>query len=540
MRHFLRLNVAVIVAVALLVTTTACHDTTNLTITAPQVPAPKTDRIVGVTTVDGQVVTFDSQAVLVDPKTKSPATPSALADPDSGVLVVGMVKDNEVKIPLADVQRFHVTQEKGNTAKTVGLVVGIVATAAIAGLVIANSVSTSNTSSTTTTTGGGGKIGCCPFFYSWDGSRYVFDAEPYAGAITRGLERSGDVVLDHLRVQDGTYRVLMTNERPEIDYTNHVSLRVVDHAAGVRVVPGDDGTLYSVSAPLPPLSARTADGRDLGLWLSASDARVWEPEPPAADETVLRDEIVLTFPKPPDARRVKLIANIGASSWGSVMLQKFVEIRGRQIPDWYAALDSNPAAVAATYQWNLQAELWGLRFDVLEASGWQTGGALFGAGPLVVKDRVVPLDVSRVTGDVLKIRIRPPKGYWALNSFAVDYSADEPITVTDVPLLAAIDAEAVDRRQALEAADDAYDVMPPGGGPVTLTFQVPKARAGATRTVVLHATGYYRYDLPARGEPDEEAIRRFETEPDFGVRFAAERYALWRSGERGAQPISIR
>lgn len=525
MRYLLRQNVAVIVAMALLVATTACHDTTNLTITAPQMPAPKTDRIVGVTTVDGQVIAFDDRAVLVDPKTKSQATPSALADPNSGVLVVGEVKDRKVEIPLASVQRFHVAQLKGNTAKTIGLVVGIVAAGVIAGVVIANSFSSSKSSSTTTTTTTGGVGGCCPFFYSWDGMRYVFDAEPYAGAITRGLERSGDVVLDHLRAQDGTYRVLMTNERPEIDYTNHVSLRVVDHAAGVRVVPGDDGTLYSVSTSLPLLSARTADGRDLGLWLSATDARVWEPEPPATDETALRDEIVLTFPKPPGARQAKLVANVGASAWGAIMLEKFVEIRGRQIPDWYAALDGNPAAVAATYQWNLQAELWGLRFDVEEPSGWQTRGALLGAGPLVVKDRVVPLDVSRVTGDVLRIRIRPPKGYWALNSFAVDYSSEEPMAITDVPLLSAIDAEGADRRPALQAADGAYDVMPPGGGPVTLTFQVPKASAGATRTVVLHATGYYQYDLPAGGEPDREAIRRFETEPDFGVRFLADHAA---------------
>lgn len=534
MRHFLPRNLAVVVAAALLVTTTTCHDTTNLTITAPQMPAPKTDRIVGVTMVDGQVVAFDDRAVLIDPKTKSRATPSALADPNSGVLVVGEVKDRKVEIPLASVQRFHVAQVKGNTAKTIGLVAGIVAAGTIAGVVVANSFSSTKSSATT---GGGSTVGsCCPYFYSWDGLRYVFDAEPYAGAITRGLERSGDVVLDHLRAQDGTYRVLMTNERPEIDYTNHVSLRVVDHTAGVRVVPGDDGTLYSVSTPLPPLSARTADGRDLTLWLSATDARVWEPEPPAVDETALRDEIVLTFPKPPDARRAKLVANVGASAWGSVMLEKFVEIRGRQIPDWYAALDGNPAAVAATYQWNLQAELWGLKFDVEDPSGWQTRGALLGAGPLVVKDRVVPLDVSRVPGDVLRIRIRPPKGYWALNSFAVDYSTDEPLSVADVPLLSAIDAEGTDRRPALQAADGTYDVMPPGSGPVTLTFQVPKARAEATRTVVLHATGYYRYDLPAGGEPDGEAIRRFETEPDFGVRFAAERYARWRSGERGVPP----
>ena len=172
----------------------------------------------------------------------------------------------------------------------------------------------------------------------------------------------------------------------------------MDHAAGIRVVPGDDGTLYAVRGPCPQSRPGPPTDGTSAVALGA-DARVVEPEPPAADGAALRDEIVLTFPKPPDARRAKLLANVGASTWGAVMLERFVEIRGRQIPDWYAALDGNPAAVAATYRWNLQAELWGLRFDVEEPSGWQTRGALLGAGPLVVKDRVVPLDVSAVTGN---------------------------------------------------------------------------------------------------------------------------------------------
>ena len=90
---------SMVVVAALLVTTTACHDTTSLTIMAPQLPAQKTDRIVGVTTVDGEVVTFDDPAVLVDPKTKSRATPAALADPKNEVVVAGEVDDKKVRSP---------------------------------------------------------------------------------------------------------------------------------------------------------------------------------------------------------------------------------------------------------------------------------------------------------------------------------------------------------------------------------------------------------------------------------------------------------
>lgn len=531
MLRSLRPALTLVLVVALVVTTTACHDSTSLTITAPQMPAPGADRIVGVTTTDGIVVTFDDPATLVDPRTNEKPTPEALSDPESGVLVVGKVKDRKTAVKLSAVQRFHVVQLKGNTWKTVGLVVGIAAAGTLAGVAIAGT----SHSSTQTTTTSSGKMGCCPFFYSWDGNRWIFDAEPYSGAITRGLERSGDVVLDRLREGDGVYRVLMTNERAEIDFTNHVSLRVVDHAPGVRVVPGDDGTLYPVndSGSVPPTSARTSDGRDLGLWLSATDARVYEPEPPARGETAFRDEIVLTFPKPPDAQSAKLVVSVGASAWGSVMLTRFVEIRGRELPAWYAALDGSPAAVAATYEWNLRAELWGLRLDVELPTGWQTRGALLGAGPLVVKDRVVPLDLRGTTGDVLRLRVRPPRGYWALNSFAVDYSKDEPMTVTELPLLSASDAAGTDRRPALLAADDAYDVMPPGDGPVTLTFRAPEARPGLARTVVLHARGYYRYDLPPGGEPDRAAIRGFETEPDFGVRHLRDLLATPGSLHRG-------
>ena len=242
--------ISMVVVAAVLVTTTACHDTTSLTITAPQLPAPKTDRIVGVTTVDGQIVTFDDPAVLVDPKTKSLATPAALADPKSGVVVAGEVDDEKVEVPLSRGPALPRGQVKGNAWKTVGLVVGDRRahrrssamrpsppaarrrTPLPAGAVWRGAAAPSSTRGT---------------------ARYVFDAEPYGGAITRGLERTDDVVLDRLQARGRTYRVLMSNERPETQLTNHVSLRVVDPAPGVRVVPGRRDALRRLEGPASDL-----------------------------------------------------------------------------------------------------------------------------------------------------------------------------------------------------------------------------------------------------------------------------------------------
>jgi hypothetical protein len=72
----------------------------------------------------------------------------------------------------------------------------------------------------------------CPFVYSWDGSQYVFDAEPYGGAITRGLEKDDFTQLEQLREQDGLYRLKMVNEVDETQLTNLTELWVVDHLLG--------------------------------------------------------------------------------------------------------------------------------------------------------------------------------------------------------------------------------------------------------------------------------------------------------------------
>ncbi len=498
----LRSALALLVAAALLITTTACYDRTGRKLEiAPTDVQVSSSFILSLVTISGDVVEFVGEAKIEEGE------------------VVGKVHDKgKVRIPLEKVQRLTIAERKFNTWKTIGLTIGVIV--GVFGVLVAIVAATKQS---------------CPFIYSWDGTKYVFDAEPYGGAITRGLERDDDTVLDRLQPDRGVYRLLLTNEVDETQYTNHLSLRVVDHAPGVRIVPGADGSLYTVARPLPPLSARTADGRDLTRWLEATDERIFEPEPVLGPSGETRDEIVLTFPKPHGARHARLVVNAGTALFGSFMIKESLRLRGRELTSWYDEMDHNPAAAPALHRLLLTEELWALKFDVEEPTGWETRGALIGTGPLIVKDRVVPLDLRRAPGDELRVRIRPPKGYWALNSFAVDYSADEPVVVTDVPLLEARDDNGRNRRSALLAPDEEYDELPVGTGDrVHLSFRVPEPKVGLSRTVVLHARGWYRLNLAAEGEPNREAIRRFETEPGFGVRFAAERFARWR--EERARP----
>ncbi len=353
-------------------------------LTPPEVPHPETEKIVGITTATGVDVKFDPPGASVKDGTLN-----------------ATVNNAPFQIPLSQVQRFWVMRQEVSKARTIGLVAAVaVGTVAVIAAVVAATKQS------------------CPFVYSWDGTQYVFDAEPYGGAISRGLEKDDYSQLDRLRQQDGLYRLKLTNEVDETQLTNLMELWVVDHPVGTRVVADTQGKLHTLEAPQSLVSARDQAGHDLLPWLRATDRVIWEPPAVADPHGNLQDEIVMTFPKPEGATQVKLVANAATGLWGSYMIKKMVELRGRDVGDWYRLIDESPATRGQLFAWELKEQLYALKIYVKEPTGWEVRGFLPGTGPFISKDRIVPLDVSRVRGNQLRISIRPPAGFWALNSFA--------------------------------------------------------------------------------------------------------------------------
>jgi hypothetical protein len=454
---------------------------------AVEAQPPTEDNIVGVTTLAGAGFEFDSSGTI------------------RGDTVYATVAKRPRAIPVDSVQRWWL--RRTDAGKSVLAVIGVAAGVVLVAGIIAAATKES-----------------CPFIYSWDGTRYVFEAEPYGGAITRGLERDDYGVLPTLRSDGGSYRLLVTNEVNETQMTNLFSLWAVDHAPGLRVVPDEWGGLHTLSRPLPPSSAVGGDGQDLLSWLADDDHHIWEPLPLADSAGELRDEVVLTFPRPAGATRAKLVSRTGTALWGSHMIRAMLELRGTAVDDWYAHLDSVPAAADSIRAWAVREELYGLLLQVEEPGGWRVRGILPGSGPFLAAERVVPLDLSKVEGDSLRIRIRPPRGFWALNYFAIDYSADHPLAVeTIAPRSASDDAILA----AVTAADTLYHAMPNTGDRAMLEFPAPPTPRGKERTIVLHSRGWYRLHLRPAGPPDTAMVRRVLEEPGAAVEYSTSQYRQW-------------
>jgi hypothetical protein len=478
--------IALVLLPLLLLFSTGC--TKAKSVPAVEAQPPTKEYVEGVVTLDGRDIRFDRRGIIRDDT------------------VHAKVKREPIAIPVDSVQRWWL--RRTDAGRSVLAVLGVAAGVVLVTAAIAAATKES-----------------CPFVYSWDGTQYVFEAEPYGGAITRGLERDDYGVLPTLRSEGGSYRLLVTNEVNETQMTNLFSLWLVDHAPGVRVVPDERGGLHTLGQPLPPSSAVDRGGQDVLPWLSADDRRIWEPLPLADSAGGLRDEIVLSFPRPAGATGAKLVARVGTALWGSHMIRAMLELRGTDVDEWYAQVDADSLRADSVRTWAVRQELYGLLLEVEEPDGWRVRGIVPGSGPFLAAERVVPLDVSRVKGDSLRIRIRPPRGFWALNSFAVDYSPDQPLVVDTVAPRAASD-EAV--LAAVVAADTLYHAMPNTGDRATLEFAAPPpAKPGMERTAVLHSRGWYRLHLTPTGPSDTALVRRVTEVPGAAVEYSAKLYQQW-------------
>jgi len=492
-------SVAMLLLLAMTLHFTGCKVRTVQKLTPPEVPHPETERIVGITTAKGEDVRFDPPGASV-----------------KGDTLNATVNKAQFQLPLSQVQRFWVLRQEVSKARTIGLVAAV----AVGTVVVIAAVVAATKQS-------------CPFVYSWDGKQFVFDAEPYGGAISRGLEKDDYSELEHLRVDNGRYRLKITNEVDETQLTNFMELWVVDHPVGTRVVPDIQGKLHTVEAPQSLVSARDQEGHDLLPWLRATDRVIWEQPAVADPRGNLQNEIVMTFPKPEGATQVKLVANAATGLWGSYMIKKMVELRGRDVGAWYKLIDESPAARDQLFAWELKEQLYALKIYVEEPTGLEVRGFLPGTGPFISKDRIVPLDVSRVRGNQLRISIRPPAGFWALNSFAVDYSRDQSVSVNTVAPLSARDSHDKDVLPELLASDDRYYEMPNMGDSADISFPAPPRRAGMDRTVILHSRGYYRLHVAEGGEPDLAAFDAITNVPGAAARFAANRFTEWQAAGHG-------
>jgi hypothetical protein len=372
----------------------------------------------------------------------------------------------------------------------------------------------------------------CPFIYAFDGDIYTFDAEPYGGAICQGLKRTEWCGLEHLEEVNGQFRIKITNEIHETQYTDELKIVVVDHEKNVQIAPDIFGRIHSISEPLLPILAYDGNGKDLMPYIRENDWIYWktrvETKKPERDED-LREDLTFIFPKPENASKVKFLFNGCNTLWGSQMLKRYLDLHGNKVQELYEDIDCFGPAFFRIMNWDLNEELYRLRIRVETDEGWKSKGMIFGGGPFISEDKVYPFDISDVSGNLLKIKLTPPSAFWMINHLAVDYSENGPIEMEEIQAAKAIDHNGQDIREKLAQNDNLYYIMPHIGDWAELVFLAPPKVSDLDRSYLLKASGYYDIHLDATGKPQTEIIEKCFDEPGYAVRFALKEYYKWKS-----------
>ncbi|MBF9141210.1 hypothetical protein [Hymenobacter properus] len=360
----------------------------------------------------------------------------------------------------------------------------------------------------------------CPFVYAYDGHEYRFTGEAYGGAIFAPAERNDYLPLPALAPENGEYRLRISNELKERQYTNLAELWLVQHPAGTQVLLDQRGRVQTLSQPLPPTQARSQAGHDCTAQLQASDRNAFlfnEDQPGNAPNA-----LTLTFPKPAAARHGKLVLHAQNSLWLDYLYGAFIEKFGTAYNSWAAQQKTQPAEI--NRQWSLDQSI-PLKVYVEAGQGWQLAETLPTVGPLAARDLVVPLDFAANGTSQVRVKLECGFMFWEVDYAALDCSANVPVQLDNCRLTSARTERGADVSAQLAAEDTLYLRQPRPGGVASLSYQshLPAPAAGTRRTAFLRTKGYYEHIRDFKGLPNLPELYAFR-KPGRFIEFSKEKY----------------
>lgn len=370
----------------------------------------------------------------------------------------------------------------------------------------------------------------CPFIYSFDGDKYVFDAEPLGGATTKGLERTDYSKMDYLKNVNNSYEILVRNEVEETQYIDELSLLAINHDEDKEVYPDLNGNFYQIKQPIVPICAIDEKGLNLKQAVSADDNLYWQSKLPVDSNLIAqnhRHELTFTFPKATTKTKAKLIANVGTSLWGSRMIREMLQLYGNYIDNYYEKINEHGNEYQQMMNFIETEELYKLKYYTKNGDDWKFQGFINGGGPLVSETRVYDLDLSNICGDSVTIKINPPYGFWTVDYLAIQYDEYMPPIVKTINLKTVINNEETEIIDLIKTKDYNYCIMPNVGDYFVAKFSDKENVVDSNTSFYLKSSGYYEIHLDKSLPIQMATLSKFILEQGFIIKYANQRYSEW-------------
>lgn len=361
----------------------------------------------------------------------------------------------------------------------------------------------------------------CPFIYTMGANDYVFRGEIYGGAISPNLERDDYMPLLDFSPTNKTFKLKITNELKEKQYTDVVELLMVEHAKDMEVLMDSYGTPYSLKHIVSPISAKTDLGNDYISEIKIQDGISYQ----FFDEMKENKDfssIDLSFISTNQTNQLKLILNLKNSVWLDHTFERFGALMG----DQYDKISSKQKHVPAEQkkQWSKDEGIM-LAVKLKTDKGWKTVDHVNTIGPLESRSIIVPIESDCQAGDELIVRLESGYHFWEVDFAAMDFSTNDSLQIARLPLLEAVDENNTDVISSIAHQDGIYLEQPYIGAEAILTFDGSKTNENQkTSTLFLHTRGYYEYIRDYTGKPNISELKKFRQTGTF-ARFAKSRFS---------------
>jgi hypothetical protein len=103
------------------------------------------------------------------------------------------------------------------------------------------------------------------------------------------------------------------------------------------------------------------------------------------------------------------------------------------------------------------------------------------AGPEIVKRQVIPIDLTDVAGDMVRVRLDAPASFWLVDHVGLDTSVEPPLSVRTLGLRRPAAGAQRERLDTLAVADGREQRLETGES-VELQFKVPPTEPGRIRS----------------------------------------------------------
>jgi len=234
------------------------------------------------------------------------------------------------------------------------------------------------------------------------------------------------------------------------------------------------------------------------------------------------DGLILRFRKPSGVREAQLLIRANTSSWLAAaheMLQRDLGKYGPKVRQRFLEKDS-----AALQQWALEQNFL-LSVWLETAPGkWEMADFFNLIGPKAPRHDVLQLDLSKISGDEVRVKLTSGFRFWEIDYVAMDFALGPLVRTYRLPLATATDQDGRDIKALLRADDAQYYIQPKVGDKAALGFVAPVLPANVERSLLLHAKGHYRIQRPpVAGNPSRRFLRQF-TKADAFPKYARERW----------------